>query len=47
MPLDVQHLHNRQHVKLAKRHLDAALVQFWQQHGIGKSAGTFRSGIYQ
>ena len=40
--------HNRQHVKLVKRHLDVvivALVQFLQQHGIGKSAGTFCSRI--
>ena len=48
MPLDGQHLHNRQNGKLVKRHLDVvivALVQFLQQHGIGESAGTFRSGI--
>ena len=45
MPLNDLHLHNRQHVKLAKRHLDITLVKFLQQHGYGKTAGTFCSRI--
>ena len=45
MRLESQHLHNRHHCKVAKRHLDVALVQFLQQHGNVESAGTFRSGM--
>ena len=45
MPFDGRHLHNRQHGKFPKRHLTVALAQFLQQHGNGKSAGTFSSRI--